>query len=307
MYGISSVMAAQAPNATAYFPPCGIRPMRPRIVNPIPALKPDGEIGQQIGYLNAAGVGTVNFIILILIGWAFAHKEQVRSMIGRLRRLSPGYNPPPFSPHQLLELIEQNVDKIPPELGLGILGKPILEVTAAVEPAAAPGVSEGAALRKAGHSGFSARVGADDLSYDNLWEPRHTLPAAPARARFPLFEEQPKATPAPDDSALASIRGEIDELKTLIQGFVRGYPAQERLPAVAAAPAASSRGRAGLLATIMAQLTGRGIEAEAAETIGRHAVEAPGFSTPFSRTPSPICSRCRGRFSPAARGRSGSR
>jgi 1-acyl-sn-glycerol-3-phosphate acyltransferase len=49
--------------------------------------------------------------------------DSLEAMIGRLRRLSPGYNPPPFSPRQLLELIEHNVDKIPPELGLGILGK----------------------------------------------------------------------------------------------------------------------------------------------------------------------------------------
>jgi hypothetical protein len=52
----------------------------------IPALELQGEIGQQIGYLNAAGAGTVNFIILILIGWGFNHKEKVRSMVAGLRR-----------------------------------------------------------------------------------------------------------------------------------------------------------------------------------------------------------------------------
>jgi hypothetical protein len=50
----------------------------------VPGMKIDGEIGQQLGYLNAAGVGTVDFIILILIGWAFAHKAQARAMIGRV-------------------------------------------------------------------------------------------------------------------------------------------------------------------------------------------------------------------------------
>ena len=50
----------------------------------VPGLKIEGEIGQQLGYLNAAGVGTVNFIILLLIGWAFAHKAQTRAIIGRL-------------------------------------------------------------------------------------------------------------------------------------------------------------------------------------------------------------------------------
>jgi hypothetical protein len=52
----------------------------------VPALKLDGEIGQQIGYLNAAGVGTVNFVILLLIGYAFNHKEKTRAFFERLRR-----------------------------------------------------------------------------------------------------------------------------------------------------------------------------------------------------------------------------
>ena len=52
----------------------------------IPGLKIEGEIGQQLGYLNAAGAGTVNFIILLLIGWGFAHKEQARAMIRRVLR-----------------------------------------------------------------------------------------------------------------------------------------------------------------------------------------------------------------------------
>lgn len=52
----------------------------------VPGLKIEGEIGQQLGYLNAAGAGTVNFIILLLIGWGFAHKEQARGMIRRVLR-----------------------------------------------------------------------------------------------------------------------------------------------------------------------------------------------------------------------------
>jgi hypothetical protein len=50
----------------------------------VPALKIDGEIGQQLGYLNANTIGIVNFIILVIIGWAFAHKAQVRAMRERL-------------------------------------------------------------------------------------------------------------------------------------------------------------------------------------------------------------------------------
>src|SRR4029079_4865007 len=40
----------------------------------VPGLKIEGEIGQQLGYLNAATVGAINFIILIIIRWALAHK-----------------------------------------------------------------------------------------------------------------------------------------------------------------------------------------------------------------------------------------
>jgi hypothetical protein len=56
----------------------------------VPGLKIDGEVGQQLGYLNAAGVGTVDFIILLLVGWAFAHKAQARAMIGRVLRRGHG-------------------------------------------------------------------------------------------------------------------------------------------------------------------------------------------------------------------------
>jgi Kelch motif len=50
----------------------------------VPALKIEGEIGQQLGYMNAALVGTVNFIILLIIGWAYAHKEQSRAFFERI-------------------------------------------------------------------------------------------------------------------------------------------------------------------------------------------------------------------------------
>jgi hypothetical protein len=52
----------------------------------VPGLKIEGEVGQQLGYLNAAGAGTVNFVILILIGWAFAHQAQARGIIRRVLR-----------------------------------------------------------------------------------------------------------------------------------------------------------------------------------------------------------------------------
>jgi hypothetical protein len=52
----------------------------------IPALSIKGEIGQQLGYLNAFGVGMTNFVILLAIGWAMSHREQTMRLLGRLSR-----------------------------------------------------------------------------------------------------------------------------------------------------------------------------------------------------------------------------
>jgi hypothetical protein len=52
----------------------------------VPALKLDGEIGQQLGYLNAATIGGINFVLLILVGYAFNHEAQVRALWSRIRR-----------------------------------------------------------------------------------------------------------------------------------------------------------------------------------------------------------------------------
>jgi hypothetical protein len=52
----------------------------------VPALKIDGEIGQQLGYLNANTIGVVNFAIFVVIGWAFAHRTQIAEWRDRRRR-----------------------------------------------------------------------------------------------------------------------------------------------------------------------------------------------------------------------------
>jgi len=51
----------------------------------VPALQIPGEIGQQLGYLSAAGAGTVNFIILAVIGWMYANRPKVRAWWNRRR------------------------------------------------------------------------------------------------------------------------------------------------------------------------------------------------------------------------------
>jgi Kelch motif protein len=52
----------------------------------VPALKIDGEIGQQLGYLNANTVGIVDFVIFIVIGVLLAHREQIKAWRERRRR-----------------------------------------------------------------------------------------------------------------------------------------------------------------------------------------------------------------------------
>jgi hypothetical protein len=52
----------------------------------VPALKIDGEIGQQLGYLNANTIGVINFAILVAIGVAFAHRPQIKAWRDRRRR-----------------------------------------------------------------------------------------------------------------------------------------------------------------------------------------------------------------------------
>ena len=51
----------------------------------VPGLQIGGEIGQQLGYLAAAGVGTGNFVILIIVGWMFNHRPQIRAWMERRR------------------------------------------------------------------------------------------------------------------------------------------------------------------------------------------------------------------------------
>lgn len=51
----------------------------------VPGLQIGGEIGQQLGQLNAAGIATVNFVLLIVVGVAFARREQTVAFLRRLR------------------------------------------------------------------------------------------------------------------------------------------------------------------------------------------------------------------------------
>lgn len=52
----------------------------------VPALSIQGEIGQQLGYINAFGVGMTNFVLLILIGLAYSHRQTTMRVVERISR-----------------------------------------------------------------------------------------------------------------------------------------------------------------------------------------------------------------------------
>ncbi len=98
---------------------------------------------------------------------------------------------------------------------LGVMGKPIMEITAAVDSAwnersasRQPGPSRPSAGPPA--SGFSTTVD-DDLSYDRIWNPpqRHQPETMPDR-------QQPETMPDQEN-----IRDEVSELRTLVQDLSR--------------------------------------------------------------------------------------
>ncbi|CAN5631488.1 hypothetical protein BH23CHL7_BH23CHL7_15060 [soil metagenome] len=52
----------------------------------VPALAIPGEIGQQLGYIMAAGAGTTMLIVLIVIGVAYSHPRGTKRVIERVSR-----------------------------------------------------------------------------------------------------------------------------------------------------------------------------------------------------------------------------
>ena len=52
----------------------------------IPGLSIKGEIGQQLGYINAMTVGMINFVVLILLGYAMSHRAASMRLMEKLSR-----------------------------------------------------------------------------------------------------------------------------------------------------------------------------------------------------------------------------
>ena len=56
----------------------------------VPGLGIGGEVGQQLAYIVAAGVATADFVLLILVGLAFAYRDRTRALIMRVLRRGHG-------------------------------------------------------------------------------------------------------------------------------------------------------------------------------------------------------------------------
>ena len=52
----------------------------------LPGLSIKGEIGQQLGYINAMTVGMINFGLLVAIGIAFSHRKQTLQLFEKVSR-----------------------------------------------------------------------------------------------------------------------------------------------------------------------------------------------------------------------------
>jgi hypothetical protein len=52
----------------------------------IPGLSIKGEIGQQLGYINAMTVGMINFVVLVLLGYALSHRDASMRLLEKLSR-----------------------------------------------------------------------------------------------------------------------------------------------------------------------------------------------------------------------------
>lgn len=166
--------------------------------------------------------------------------------------------------------------------GMGLFGKPMLEVTAAIDPGsdASPAVApqlNSPAIRPAlpRPKGTDRVIADDDLRYEDIWRNEPSRPKFTAPVANP-YTSSPAASPLATET-VDTLRSEVGELKDLVSSLVKDLPGQIEkaahnnvqpvvMPAVnrfATMPAADQQIHDGL--------TRLGIEAEAASTIAHYA------------------------------------
>ncbi len=147
--------------------------------------------------------------------------------------------------------------------GLGVFGKPILEVTAAVEsPALASEVPAPAAPRKPAMKAEPVRDAEEEITYQDVWKKRKVVD--------PLEEEVREIRQRLAREDFTALKGEIDELKGLIRRVSRQEGAGAEGPKRASGPFPAKEGGS---APLLTALMRTGMDAEAAETILRFAAD----------------------------------
>ncbi len=159
--------------------------------------------------------------------------------------------------------------------GMGVFGKPMLEVTAAVEPKPAAGLAQG--LPSAGRrqlpgaveeaprapmagSGQPLAVEDEELSYRDLWKQRKVID--------PLEDEIRQLKQQLDAQGFEGFREELKEIKGLVKELTSRNQELTSSPLARAGQEAAADPE---LAFLCAELNRCGIEGEAAEVIRRSA------------------------------------
>ncbi len=146
--------------------------------------------------------------------------------------------------------------------GLGLLGKPMIEITAAIDgtPVSSSSVDTSEPLASQATSPPSSRRH-DDISYEDLWRTNNMID--------PLTSEVQGLRDDLEASNLMSIREEIDAIKDLVQGFSRDISDMSRTISTIREPIHSNMSafQGDWLAPVASELARHGIQAEATERI----------------------------------------
>ncbi|MEA3466155.1 MAG: flagellar biosynthesis protein FlhF [Thermodesulfobacteriota bacterium] len=167
--------------------------------------------------------------------------------------------------------------------GMGLFGKPVLEVTAAVEPdeleptAGAENKAKKSTIRSAiskpkpSLDKLVSATSEDEISYQEIWE---QTPVTPDPRPDPYAQNTSRREPQ-----LQELHGEVGELRHLITTLIKDLPGQIEQATQPKAqpifyPAASMQGAKPSTSNqqVLDALTQLGIEAEAAQTIAHYAV-----------------------------------
>lgn len=153
--------------------------------------------------------------------------------------------------------------------GLGILGKPMTEVTAAIDGLAsiAPDANISPSASSPATPPRSVRARHDDIRYEDIWRTNNMID--------PLTSDVQGRREHLDASHLLSIREEIDTIKELVQGFAKEISDMSKAISTIQAPSHGNMLSIGddWLAPVAGALASHGIQAEAMAKILRLAAE----------------------------------